>query len=448
MREERQVQLLYFLTDALIYWIALNAVTLTRLDTIYQVDFLMIQRDRLLCLLGFAVAAIIAGGYQTSAMSDRFDAIYVSCIALAAALVYQFTLSALAPVDVRIISRREILLGNVLAGGLLTLWHYHAPRLTNRFGSFRRYFYVVGNEEDGRRIAQDITKNDAIAAEARYVALPALMDIVERRNRKWDPDTSPYQDAIIALRGKEREALPEILGFCEEHFGRTFLYPSLNNMLFFDHSKLLPIGGIPLVQVASKQINTPYVLVKRAMDIVCAAVGLVLSLIPCLVTALLVKYSSPGGIFFLQERLGRNGRPFKIIKFRSMAPAEDETQGYQRAVNEQHRITGIGRIIRKYRIDELPQLINVLKGDMSLVGPRPLWDEFFQQHGETSPLWERRLALRPGLTSLSHVLGDSLGKPGDFLRYYLVYISRLSLLVDLIIPIATVRIVLSGRGTR
>jgi lipopolysaccharide/colanic/teichoic acid biosynthesis glycosyltransferase len=165
-----------------------------------------------------------------------------------------------------------------------------------------------------------------------------------------------------------------------------------------------------------------------------------------LATAIAVKASSTGGIFYLQERMGKNGRPFKIIKFRSMLAANPGNAPPKRAPEENGRITGVGKIIRKFKIDELPQLINVLKGDMSLIGPRPLWDAFPRQHGEESPLWERRLAVRPGLTSLSHVLGNSFAKPGDFLRYDLVYISSLSLLVDLKILFKTVRAVLSGRG--
>jgi len=102
--------------------------------------------------------------------------------------------------------------------------------------------------------------------------------------------------------------------------------------------------------------------------------------------------------------------------------------------------------LRKYRLDELPQFINVLKGDMSLIGPRPLWRDFFLQHGEESPLWERRLAVRPGLTSLSHVQGSSFSDPGDFLRYDLIYISSVSFMLDLKILVGTLRAVLSGKG--
>jgi len=448
MREERQVQLLYFLTDVLIYWIALNVVTFFRLDTIYQVDFVQLQRDRGVCILLFALAAAGAGAYRSACISDRFDAIYTSMLTVGAAAAAELTLTALVPVDVRIISRRELVLNSVLALFLLSAWHYWAPRVTNQFKSLWRFFYVLGNEQEGHRIAEEITKNRTLPADARYVSFEALMDIAVRRAEKEDYGALPNQDVIIALAGKERERLAEILGFCEEHFRQVFLYPSLNDMLLFHHSSLLAIGGIPLIEVASKQVVSPYLLVKRTLDVVLAGLGLVLSLPLWIVTGIAVKATSPGSIFYLQERLGRNGRPFKIIKFRSMLVAPGDPHGYQRAEDEKARITPVGRLIRKHRIDELPQLINVLKGDMSLIGPRPLWREFFGQHGESSPLWERRLAVRPGLTSLSHVLGNSLAAPADFLRYDLVYISSLSLMLDLRILIATVRTVLSGRGTR
>jgi lipopolysaccharide/colanic/teichoic acid biosynthesis glycosyltransferase len=108
----------------------------------------------------------------------------------------------------------------------------------------------------------------------------------------------------------------------------------------------------------------------------------------------------------------------------------------------------VGRFIRKHRIDELPQLYSVLKGDMSLIGPRPAWREFYTVNGERMPLLDLRLAVRPGLTCLSHVLGSYESEPADRLMYDLLYISTLSLITDLRIMVGTVRIVISGKGAR
>ena len=446
IHEERQVLVLYLLTDVVVFWVALSVATLSRLDTIYQVDFVLMQRDRLVCLGLFLAAAVMAGAYRTSVISDRFDAVYYTVIALAATGVAEFVITALVPIELRVISRREMVLGVVLASGLLGLWHYAAARLTSRFASLRRFFYVLGDEAEGQRIAGEISGKSSISADARYVTLGELREILERRNTQSGRVDGPPLDVIVTAPDKHRWQLAGALEFCGEHCRRTFLYPTLHDTLLFHHSNLLAIAGIPLIQVGGGQLATPYLYVKRAMDLAVAGVGL-LALLPVFIaTTVAIKWTSPGPLFFLQERQGRDGRPFSIIKFRSMVPPDINETHQIRAARDDTRVTPVGYVIRKYKIDEIPQLINVLKGHMSLVGPRPLWQGFDRQNGEPTPLWERRLAVRPGLTSLSHVFGSSFAKPADFLRYDLVYISSLSLLTDLKILYATVRIVLSGRG--
>ena len=132
VHEERQVLVLYLLTDMVVFWLALSLATLARLDTIYQVDFVLMQRDRLICLALFLAAAATAGTYRTSVISDRFDAVYYTMIALAATGVAEFVVTALVPKELRVISRRELILGVVFASGMLGLWHYGAARLSTR----------------------------------------------------------------------------------------------------------------------------------------------------------------------------------------------------------------------------------------------------------------------------------------------------------------------------
>jgi len=446
--EERQVLVLYLLTDIVVFWVALSLATLARLDTIYQIDFVLMQRDRLICLGLFLTAAVMAGAYRTSVISDRFDAVYYTVIALAATGVAEFVVTALVPVELRVISRRELVLGVVLASALLGLWHYGAARLSTRFASLRRFFYVLGDEAEGQRVATEISESASGSADARYLTLAAFKEIVEARNTTSDQLAGPPLDVIVTVPDKQRGQLADMLEFCGEHCRRTFLYPTLHDTLLFHHSNLLAIAGLPLIQVGGGQLATPYLYAKRAIDVAIAGVGLLALLPVFIITTLAVKWTSPGPLFFLQVRQGKDGRPFNIIKFRSMEPPDENESDQIRAARDDARVTPVGHVIRKYKIDEIPQLINVLKGDMSLVGPRPLWQGFDEQNGQATPLWERRLAVRPGLTSLSHVLGSSYAKPADFLRYDLVYISSLSLVTDLRILYATVRIVLSGRGTQ
>jgi len=446
-REERQVILLYFLTDMLVFWAALSLAVLARLDTLYEIDFLRIERDRWVCIAIFAAVAWLVGCYRAERIRDRFDSVYYMLIALAITGVGMFAVAALMPVRLRVISRTELAVSVMVAAVLFALWHYVAARLVSRLPSMHRFFYVLGDAKEGELIATEINESKSSRSRACYVTPEELRATMERE-RSGGNRMPVTEDAIVTLNGPGREHITRYLALCEEYCRHTYLYPSLDDTLLFQHQNLLSEAGLPLIEVARRNISTPYFLVKRTVDMAVSAVGLVLLSPLLLLTAAAVATTSRGGVFYRQERLGRDGKPFNILKFRSMIEDPDApNRPYVRAKKDDPRITFVGRRIRKYKIDELPQLFNVLKGDMSLIGPRPLWRAFFAENGEESSLWERRLAVRPGVTSLLHVQGHSFAKASDFVRYDLIYINNLSLLNDLKILIGTIRIVLSGKGS-
>ena len=189
---------------------------------------------------------------------------------------------------------------------------------------------------------------------------------------------------------------------------------------------------------------------KRLLDIVAAGLGLVLALPFMLLVALAVRLDSPGPVFFRQDRVGRGSREFTLWKFRSMR-TDAEAGGARWAVQGDPRITRVGRFIRKIRLDELPQLLNVLLGDMSLVGPRPERRMFVEQLKEACPWYEQRLVVRPGLTGWAQVkapYASTFEESIEKLKYDLYYIKNLSLFLDISILLSTARIVLLGRGAR
>jgi sugar transferase (PEP-CTERM system associated) len=189
---------------------------------------------------------------------------------------------------------------------------------------------------------------------------------------------------------------------------------------------------------------------KRLLDILAASVGLIAALPFMLLVALAVRLDSPGPIFFRQERVGRGGRPFTLWKFRSMG-TDAEAGGARWAVEGDPRVTRVGRFIRKTRLDELPQLWNVLVGDMSLVGPRPERRMFVDQLKEQCPWYEQRLVVRPGLTGWAQVkapYASTFEESIEKLKFDLYYIKNLSLFLDISILLSTARIVLLGRGAR
>jgi exopolysaccharide biosynthesis polyprenyl glycosylphosphotransferase len=189
---------------------------------------------------------------------------------------------------------------------------------------------------------------------------------------------------------------------------------------------------------------------KRLLDLTAAAVGLLLAAPLMALVALAVRLDSPGPIFFRQERVGRGRRPFTLWKFRSMAE-DAEAGGARWAVVGDSRVTRVGRLIRKTRLDELPQLWNVLVGDMSLVGPRPEREHFVRQLMEKSSFYEQRLVVRPGLTGWAQIkapYASSFEESIEKLKYDLYYIKNISLFLDVSILLSTARIVLLGRGAR
>lgn len=203
-----------------------------------------------------------------------------------------------------------------------------------------------------------------------------------------------------------------------------------------------------LVAVTALQLR-----VKRAVDVVGSFMLLTLLAPLFLVVAMLVRVTSPGPIFYAQERLGTAGRPFRILKFRSMYRDADQRLGEVAALNEADgpvfkirndpRVTPVGKVVRKLSIDELPQLWNVLRGEMSLVGPRPPLQSEYDQY---TPRQRQRLLVRPGLTCMWQVSGRSHVDFDTWVEMDLAYIRDWSLWLDVKILLRTLPAVLSGRG--
>lgn len=190
-----------------------------------------------------------------------------------------------------------------------------------------------------------------------------------------------------------------------------------------------------------------YLVVKRFFDFFFASIGLIILAIPMAIIALIIVLDSPGAPIFKQERLGLNGKPFVIYKFRTMH-MDAEKNGPRWADREDKRCTQFGMFLRKTRIDELPQLWNILKGDMSFVGPRPERQYFYEQFEKYIVGFSNRLVVVPGLTGYAQVNGGYELKPEEKIVYDMEYIEKRSVLLDLWCIVQTFRVVFSGKGAR
>jgi exopolysaccharide biosynthesis polyprenyl glycosylphosphotransferase len=212
--------------------------------------------------------------------------------------------------------------------------------------------------------------------------------------------------------------------------------------------KMQNIMGTALIEIKPNILPLWQNIVKRMSDILIALIVLLICAPIYLLLMVGVKFSSPGPIFFKQIRIGLHGKPFFIYKFRSMYINAEE-DGPALAKQDDKRVTAIGKILRKYRMDELPQFYNVLLGDMSLVGPRPERKFFIDQIIKIAPHYKQLQRVRPGITSWGQVkygYAENVDEMVERLKFDILYIENISLAVDVRILIYTVKIILQGRG--
>ena len=355
------------------------------------------------------------------------------------------------------LDRWFILVISLVGGGLYT-WRI----ICHKFFLFNRLkpALIVGAGEAGQRLYKEL-----FVGQTRFVLIgyvdddpflygketcgvnvlggsDALDDIIKENK---------INDIVLAI---TREKSPKLL--------QKLLDCSLNGVHVYNNAEFyelfagkVPVEALedlwfvytPLYGLRSSFYNND---IKRFIDIALSFLGLIISLPLCLAIALAIKLDSHGEVFYHQRRVGKNEQVFELIKFRSMR-ADAEKNGAVWADEEDLRITRVGRWIRKWRLDEIPQMWNVLRGDMSLVGPRPERPEFVSQLEKLIPYYQIRHAIKPGITGWAQVnykYGASVNDALEKLRYELFYMKNMSGLLDLHILLLTVRVMLFGQGAR
>jgi exopolysaccharide biosynthesis polyprenyl glycosylphosphotransferase len=256
------------------------------------------------------------------------------------------------------------------------------------------------------------------------------------------------QEVLVGLDSSEHDKLLGIINDCNGFDVGLKMMADLYDIVS-GQARISSIYGVPLLEV-TPQIMKPWEeSLKRALDAVVSFLILVIGLPVWLIVVVLIKIDSPGPILYRQERLGKNGRPFRIFKFRSMLTDAEEKSGPVWALKRDPRVTRVGRIIRRLHFDEVPQFINVLLGDMSLVGPRPERAFFVEKLADELPLYRRRLRVRPGITGWAQVkykYDESIEDVKVKLKYDLFYIENMSWRMDLKILFNTFYVMMMGKG--
>ena len=255
----------------------------------------------------------------------------------------------------------------------------------------------------------------------------------------------PKYDAII-LNDVPAPLRNDLLKFCYRFRVRTYVSPKLTDIMLRG-ARNITLFDSPLLLVKGTGLTPAERVAKRTMDIILSAIVLLILSPLMLLIAVAIKLEDGGPVFFRQKRLTRNGREFDILKFRSMVVDAEKYAGAVLATDNDPRITRVGRIIRPFRLDELPQLLNILKGDMSIVGPRPERKVIADEYCKDIPEFAYRLKVRGGLTGYAQIYGKYNTSAYDKLRLDLMYIENYSLLLDIKLMILTIRILFSKEST-
>lgn len=325
-------------------------------------------------------------------------------------------------------------------------------------GIGRRAGLIIGFNNKGKEVLENVliapalgidiksfvaVKNENIGKDYKGIKVEGTTDQLNEIIQKYNA-----KEIIIALEKEDHDVLIDVISKTEGKNLSLKIVPDLYEILS-GQARTSQIYGIPLIDIMPELMPEWEKKLKRLMDISISFLILIVSSPIIILTAIAIKIDSEGPVLFKQERLGQNGKPFNVYKFRSMIKDAEKYTGPVWSQKDDPRVTRMGRFVRKVRIDEIPQMLNVLKGEMSLVGPRPEREFFVEKLSKEIPYYKRRLKVRPGVTGwaqIKHKYDESIDDVKIKLRYDLFYIENMSIRMDFKILLRTVFVVLFGKG--
>lgn len=462
-RHYRKVKALFGLADVILTTAAFVAAYQTRAWLHLEHRFFLDLPTAALLLL-YSVTSYIAIGYWLD-IYERLDSAHPRVVLRDT--FRQCAVGGICLVIVQFVFRMDlsrpfVALFAVFSWILLCLFRLQAGR---SIGAIRRrfntahYVMVVGSGDSARRIGQALEQSSDYGIrlvgffddERGSMTLSKTYDVYALRELPNRLREHVIDEIIFAVDSRELADMEDVFLLCDEEGVRTRVlvdfFPHVNSELYLDR-----LGTAPLLTFSAAPHDELRLLFKRTIDVALAGAALLLLLPFMVVTALLIRLTSPGPAIFRQERCGLNGRRFVFYKFRSMCMGAEQMKPALQHLSSKStafkipndpRLTGIGRFLRKFSIDEWPQLWNVIKGDMSLVGPRPAVPEEVEHYQR----WQRRrLRMRPGLTCLWAVQGRDALDFETWMKMDMQYIDNWSLVLDWKIILRTIPRVLTGKG--
>ena len=320
---------------------------------------------------------------------------------------------------------------------LLSIWRYLTWRVERHIYAVRDVL-LIGPEDECIHVYKRLSQQYHLNMKLKYIC-------TDMQNSQWK-DSAASVDDVIMCQGMRHHHKIQVINFCYQHGKRPLLIPNAFE-IFCSGAELDKIDDIPVFRPHTLCLTLEVRALKRLLDLSVAVLGAVCALPFILLTALFVKLSDGGPILYSQVRMGRNGAVFRVYKFRTMRVDAEKHSGPMLAQENDPRITPLGRFLRAVRLDELPQIWNVLVGDMSIVGPRPERPFFVEQYIREMPEYAYRHNVKPGITGLAQVYGKYNTTPFDKLVYDLIYIQHCNILTDLTIIIQTVKVLFTKSAT-
>lgn len=329
-----------------------------------------------------------------------------------------------------------ILIKTVLDIAFIFIWALVGNRIYSKLYAPKKMVIIYGSKQAVPLIEKMSSREDRFMI-CRAVSYKEDMSVITELIDEFD---------AVIICDVPSEEKNDILKICFDRSKRTYITPKLSDIIIRG-AEQIHLFDTPLLVCRNTGLSAEELILKRVLDLAVSVVGFIVTLPIMLITALCIKLYDGGPVFYTQERLTKDGKIFKVYKFRSMR-TDAESDGVARLAEENDdRITPVGRVIRKVRIDELPQILNVLKGDMSIVGPRPERPELAAENEKKMPEFSYRLKVKAGLTGYAQVLGKYNTTPYDKLRLDLMYIEQYSFLLDLKLILMTIKILFVPEST-
>ena len=365
-------------------------------------------------------------------------------------------------------SRPVIITAGLLSLFLFPLFRLGVKKTLVKLNIWKKKILILGTNSAARSVVRGIKMNPTLGyeiigflTEEKITKENKIIDNIqilgEITQFKEMSEKLGVRDIVIVLPGLAQNKLKELVDKCETRFETIRLVPDIGN-LFTIGVEIENLGDILSLSVAPKLVRPGNIFIKRLFEFILTLFLVILFLPILLIIALAIKIDSPGSIIFAHERLGRRNKTFKFFKFRSMyvdgdlrlnkflkenSLAKAEWKKYRKIKQNDPRITRVGKFIRKYSLDELPQLINILKGNMSLVGPRPYMPREIEDIGKSYPIIIR---VKPGITGLWQVRGRNILPFEERLILDEYYIRNWSLWLDMVILIKTIKVFFTREG--